>query len=86
MAYFFLSLLAKNLPMFEPEQLSELKKRLDALAKVHKSQSDEMVKNLRNDYKLMTDLRDSPEKTALEERFLQGLLYAEKVTHLNAAE
>jgi hypothetical protein len=82
---FFYCLTTKiPIAMFEPEQLIELKTRLDAVAKVHKSHSDEMVKDLRNDFELITDMRDSPEKTALENRFLQGLLYAEKATHLES--
>ncbi len=63
--------------MLTQEQLVELKARLDAIGKNHKKAFGDRVHDLRNDFKLILDMRDSAEKTALEERFLKGLLYAE---------
>jgi hypothetical protein len=71
--------------MLTREQLQELKARLDAIGKDHKKASGDRVHDLHNDFKLILDMRDSPEKTALEERFLKGLLYAESL-FLNEAK
>ena len=63
--------------MLEPEQLKELKTRLDSLGKKGKKHTTDAVHLLRNDLKLILDMHDGPEKTALEQRFMQGLLQTE---------
>jgi hypothetical protein len=63
--------------MLEPEQVTELKARLEHLGTIHNQETHEMVKDLRRDFDLMVDMHNTPERTALEERFIKGLLYAE---------
>jgi hypothetical protein len=79
-AFYNYQLTVNNTIMLEPEQLKELKTRLDSLGKKGKKSTTDAVHLLRNDLKLILDMHDGPEKTALEQRFMQGLLQAEDAT------
>jgi hypothetical protein len=60
--------------MWKSEQQTEIRRRLDAITKTARGKSGTPAHDLHKDFRLITGMMDSEERTALEQKLLSSLL------------